>query len=152
MEIKFPVGDFMFEDNPFHWETSVKARSFGTLREVTHIYRMGRTGQTIASVGIGNLKIFQHFDIIRDMLAKSGQQVKLELQLLRWLIKHVLWLSERVPPAFLNEVFEKSRPSLSQFNAGLFWYGVVGCGLSARDMRRVAAIYLNARFDFFREF
>lgn len=151
-KIKFPIGDFMFEDNPFHWETSVKARSFGILREVTHIHRMGRAGQTVGNVGASNLRIFQHFDIIREMLEKTGQQKNQQLQLLRWLIKHLLWVSERVAPTFLNEVFEKSRRRLSQFDADLFWHGVVESGLSSRDMRRVAAVYLDSRFEFFREF
>ncbi len=142
----------MFEDNPFHWETTIRARSFGVFREVTHIHRMGRFGQTVSNVGASNLRIFEHFDIIRGMLSKFDQKNGREKQLLRWLLKHILWVSERVTPPILNSVFEESRQRLSNFNNDAFWQGVSDLGLSARDMRRVAAIHSNLRFDFFREF
>jgi hypothetical protein len=151
-DIRFPVGDYMFEDNPFHWETTVKARSFGFLQKVTHVHRMARAGQTVGERGVKYIRIFEHYDTIRTMLERTGQLGAKEAQLAQWLIKHVVWAAERVPPGFLNEVFEKAKMRLRPLRPDTFWHAVAVSGFNARDVRRLAAVYLDERFEFLREF
>lgn len=152
LNIRFPIGDFFFEDNPFHWSTVSLARSFSFLKEVTHIHRTEREGQTIGAKGVKFLKIFDHAWIIRSQLEKSGVFNKHSRSYANWLLRHIIWCSANVPAGYLNEVFERARPLLQKFSADIFWDGVAHSGFSASDVRKVAAIYLNQRFEFFREF
>ncbi|SIT18864.1 glycosyltransferase family 2 protein [Paracoccus saliphilus] len=151
-KIRFPVGDFFFEDNPFHWETTVKSESFTFYNEITHIHRMNRPGQTVGQQGIKFIKIFDHARIIKDKLDQDGLTDRHLHSYVGWLLKHIIWCGNYVPPGFLNEVYEKSKIFLKDLPPDIFWHGVATSGFSATDVRKVAAIYLDQRFEFLREF
>lgn len=150
--IRFPIGDFFFEDNPFHWHTTTLARRFSFLREVTHVHRTAREGQTIAAKGTRFLKIFDLAQIIHQQITAAGVQDRHKEPYLNWLLRHIVWCAAHVPPGYLNEVFEKSGNHLRPFGPGDFWAAVANSGFGPSDVRKVAAIYLGQRFDFLREF
>ena len=150
--IRFPVGDFFFEDNPFHWETTTKAEKFLFLNEITHVHRMNRTGQTIGANGARFIKIFDHAQIMLDKLKKDDLFESYKKDYAKWLYKHILWCSRYVPPGFLNEVFERANPLLKELPAHTFWEVVSTSGYNAKDVRKIAAIFLNKRFEFLQEF
>lgn len=150
--IRFPMGDFFFEDNPFHWHTTSLARSFSFMREVTHVHRTDREGQTIGAKGIRFMKIFDHAAIIRRQLEDWSLFEKHRMPYVNWLLRHVTWCAAHVPPSYLNEVFERSKPMLRALTPDIFWSAVATSGFSASDVRKVAAIYLDQRFEFLREF
>lgn len=151
-KIRFPVGDFFFEDNPFHWQTTVKAAKIQIFDKPTHVHRMARPGQTVSLIGAKSLKIFDHAQIIKENLLKERQYANQEHAYLAWLIKHVIWCADNVPPGFLNEVFEKSKPHLRPIAPDVFWHGIASYALSASQVRKLSAIYLDERFEFLREF
>lgn len=150
--IRFPVGDFFYEDNPFHWATTLRAERFAFFRPVTHVHRMARPGQTVSNMGLKPLRIFDHADTIRADLAVTGQEDALGAQFHRWLVDHVLWCCRHVPPEGLNQVFDRSRAALADLPAAVFWALLAGRPRSMPEVRQLTAIYLNDRMGFLREF
>ena len=56
--IRFPEGDYFYEDNPLHWFVLSKANSIFMLDYVVAFHRMGREGQTM---GADSFKLAAHF-------------------------------------------------------------------------------------------
>jgi len=150
--IRFPVGDFYFEDNPFHWQVTTRAEDFDVLPVETHIHRLHRAGQTIAHAGGGFLKIFEHFDIIHADLGARDQLAPYRDELAAWLVRHVIWCGDRIPPGWLNDVFDNARDRLALFSDDTLRAAMRQGNLSPRDMRRLTAILLGRRLDYLREF
>ncbi len=57
-DIRFPEGDYFYEDNPLHWFVLSKAKSVVMLDYVVAFHRMGREGQTM---GADSFKLAAHF-------------------------------------------------------------------------------------------
>lgn len=87
--LRFPEGDFFFEDNPFHWAVCLHARRIGFLDIVTCHHRVNRPGQTMASTGTELTAFFTHFRSIQAMLAEDD--VDLQTQAARWLLNNMSW-------------------------------------------------------------
>jgi hypothetical protein len=51
--LRFPEGDFFFEDNAFHFVTTLNAQRIGIVDEVFCFHRKGRAGQTSDSIHFG---------------------------------------------------------------------------------------------------
>ncbi len=150
--IRFPVGDFLFEDNPFHWETSMRADTFLFYEPVTHIHRMDRAGQTVSSMGLKPLQIFEHATTIRQQLEETGRMQILRAHYLQWLIKHVLWCCTHVPVHGLNRVYDLSLAHLQEFASQEICDCLAEQERSIHETRRIVAIREGSRLDFLREF
>ncbi|MDC0660438.1 glycosyltransferase family 2 protein [Leisingera sp. SS27] len=146
--IRFPVGDYFFEDNPFHWETSVRAASFCFFEPVTHVHRMEREGQTVASMGLKPLQIFEHAATIRAMLAQTGQAAALEARYFHWLADHVLWCGRHVPPEGLNRLFSLASEALEAFPDALFWERLAEKPRGMAEVQQLTAVKLGDRMGF----
>lgn len=69
--IRFPEGDYFYEDNPLHWFVLSKAKKVALLDYVVAFHRMGREGQTM---GANNYKLsaqFCHLNTIKNFLIKN---------------------------------------------------------------------------------
>lgn len=66
INLRFPVGDYFFEDNPFHWASIIGGQRIALVPETLCQHRVARVGQTMATVDSRLLRIFQHHDNIRD--------------------------------------------------------------------------------------
>lgn len=150
--IRFPVGDFFYEDNPFHWRTTLSAESFGFFTSTTHVHRMGRAGQSVTAMGLKPLKIFEHAETIRSQLASSRPSDILRERYFQWLVDHVLWCCRHVPPHGVNQIFDRTRPFLDDFPEDEFWRRLSGPERSITDIRRISAVYLGDRLSFLGEF
>lgn len=93
--IRFPEGDYFFEDNPFHWMVVTKSTKCLINKEATHYYRMGNPNQTVIGKGEKFLKMFEHFLTIDEFLNENEFCNSYEDELLQWFIDHVLYVSER---------------------------------------------------------
>lgn len=88
-KIRFPEGDFFFEDNPFHWRVCLAAETISFSNRVVCHHRVNRPGQTMASTGAELAAFFAHFrTIIADL--PSGRDA-LYLQAIRWLLGNMSW-------------------------------------------------------------
>ncbi len=87
--IRFPEGDFFFEDNPFHWQVCTLAKTIRFSRRVVCHHRVNRPGQTMASTGVELAAFFTHFRTIQAGV--PAERDDLRLQAARWLVNNMAW-------------------------------------------------------------
>lgn len=149
--IRFPVGDYFFEDNPFHWDAVLRAGSWGWHHEVTHIHRMARAGQSLDRKGAAYLKIFNHFDTMDRLVTEIDNRASRRRDLLDWLLKHILWCIDHVTPRDWNDLFDLATSRIALFDAELFWAAIRSSEFGASDLRKLVALSLSDRMGFLRE-
>ncbi|MBF9001204.1 glycosyltransferase family 2 protein [Vibrio nitrifigilis] len=113
--IRFPEGDYFFEDNPFHWMVVTKSERCLINKEATHYYRMGNPNQTVIGKGEKFLKMFEHFLTIEGFLEENNLSSSYEIELLQWFINHVLYVSERTHIYNQYRFYCLIRPLLSRW-------------------------------------
>lgn len=146
--IRFPVGDYFFEDNPFHWETSVKAQSFNFYRPITHVHRMARSGQTVHSMHMKPLQIFEHAATIRAMLAGSDQVEVQHARYFHWLMDHILWCGRYVSPEGLNLLFDLASEMMAGIPDAEFYGLLPEKPRRLAEVRQLTALKLGDRMEF----
>lgn len=114
--IRFPVGDGFYEDNPFHWFTVLSARSLAVVPEVLCYHRVGRAGQTMATVDARLFQIFAHHDTIHTWLARRRLLEVYETSLLGWVISQMEWISRRTPRPLQRTLFDTLVPIFGQYS------------------------------------
>jgi glycosyltransferase involved in cell wall biosynthesis len=114
--IRFPVGDFYYEDNPFHWFSIVSATSLAVVPEVLCYHRVARTGQTMVVANAGLLRIFEHHDIIRAWLVERGLEETYAPTLVGWVVSQLEWIALRTPAELQRELFDAVAAILSQYD------------------------------------
>ena len=88
-DIRFPEGDFFFEDNPFHWQVCRAATTIAFHDRVLCHHRINRPGQTMASTGVEFIAFFDHFDTITGQLTEA--EAHLRPAALEWLVNNMSW-------------------------------------------------------------
>lgn len=151
-KIRFPIGDYFFEDNPFHWDAVLKAGNWSWFREVTHIHRMARAGQSLDRKGAAYLKIFSHFDTMHRLVSESNNTAELHRNLLDWLLKHTVWCCNHVTSREWNDLFDLAAARIALIDPSMFWGAIRETGFLQDDMRKLVAIFLGDRMSFLREF
>ena len=139
--IRFPVGDFFFEDNPFHWEAVLKAPSWGWLRAETHIHRRARAGQSLERRDSGYLRIFDHFDTLQAMLDQTGTATRHAPELMDWLLRHTLWAASRLALEDWPALFQVAHARLARMPRALFWDAIQNSDRSAAETRQLIAAH-----------
>jgi GT2 family glycosyltransferase len=115
--IRFPVGDFYYEDNPFHWFSILSATSLVVVPEVLCYHRVARAGQTMASTAdTAVFKIFEHHDIIRAWLVARELDAIFAPSLVVWVVSQLEWIARRTPPHLHRELFDTVAAILSQYD------------------------------------
>lgn len=103
--IIFPVGDYFFEDNPFHWETTVKAKRFAFTESIGCYHRINRPGQTMGTADKRLLAMYEHHHTIITMLKKSNTFEEYKIQCLGWLVGNTAWISKKINQDCLEALF-----------------------------------------------
>ncbi|QXT63109.1 glycosyltransferase [Tessaracoccus palaemonis] len=104
--IRFPVGDYFFEDNPFHWFALLHADSISLVREVLCLHRVARAGQTMATADERLLRIFQHHATIHAFLEETDRRDEFAPTLLGWAISQLEWISRKAPRKLHRELYD----------------------------------------------
>lgn len=115
-DIRFPEGDYFFEDNPFHWFSVLSAGSVAVVPEVLCHHRVARAGQTMASADERLLRIFAHHDTIQTFLRERDLADTYGRTLLGWAISQLEWISRRTPPDLYRALYERLVPILAQYD------------------------------------
>jgi len=110
--IRFPEGDFFFEDNPFHWQVCTLAKSIAFSRIVICHHRINRPGQTMAPTGLELAAFFTHFRTIVSRLPTS--RADLRQQAVRWLLGNMSWHIGRLKPAAMYGYAHQAQAALEQ--------------------------------------
>lgn len=95
--IRYPEGDFFFEDNPFHWQVCTRAESIAFSRRIVCHHRINRPGQTMASTGTELIAFFTHFRTI--LAALPEEATDLRQQATRWIVGNMSWHLARLQTA-----------------------------------------------------
>lgn len=69
--IRFPEGDYFYEDNPLHWFVLAKAKKVALLDYVVAYHRMGREGQTMGANNYKLSAMFCHANTINEFFIKN---------------------------------------------------------------------------------
>ncbi|MCB1358280.1 MAG: glycosyltransferase [Maritimibacter sp.] len=96
-KIRFPVVDYFWEDNPFHWFSVCAASDIVVVPKVLCYHRVGRVGQTMSTRDAGLLKMFGHYQTIRDWLGEKDLLGRFQVTLLAWAISQFEWIHKRLP-------------------------------------------------------
>ena len=106
--LRFVEVDYAYEDNPFHWDVVLSAKSIGFTTYRTHVYRIGHGSQSVSGGGVKFLRMFDHYSTLVSILEKHGKQEEYEPQLTAWLIDHILWAGELLPSHAQPLLFEQA--------------------------------------------
>lgn len=115
--LRFPVGDFFFEDNPFHWMSIIETSRIVLVPERLCQHRVARAGQTMATVDERLLRIFQHHDIIRNWLVQRNYLTDYHDDLLRWISSQLSWVSLRAEGDIRRRLFDLLVPIIAQYSS-----------------------------------
>ncbi len=116
INLRFPVGDYFFEDNPFHWASIIGGQRIVLIPEKLCQHRVARIGQTMSTVDSRLLGIFKHHDNIRDWLCLHGEAENYGNDLLAWTANQLSWVSERIEEPLQRELYDVLRPVIDQYN------------------------------------
>lgn len=147
--LRFPVGDYFYEDNPFHWFTVVSAGRIAVVPEVLCQHRVDRPGQTMQTADSRLFKIFQHHDTIRAWLDRNGLTEDLGPTLLTWVIAQMEWITRKTPPELRAELFGVLRHIFGQYDRDQVdqSFRESGKGSRARDLVSAVVDDSLARFN-----
>ena len=90
--IRYPEGDFFYEDNPLHWFAVVQARRIAVLDMPLITHRIGRVGQTMEGKPERLMAFATHAKTIRDFLAATDNSEDYRIEYLRWLLSQSAWI------------------------------------------------------------
>lgn len=113
--IRFPVGDYFYEDNPFHWFAILAARSIAVVPEVLCYHRVARLGQTMSTVDQRLLRMFMHHDTIQQRFAGHPYASEYEVSLLNWVVSQMEWIAPRTPTELRPELFRALRHIVTRY-------------------------------------
>lgn len=114
--IRFPVGDYFYEDNPFHWFALTKANSIAVVPNVLCYHRVARVGQTMATADENLFKMFQHHDTIFEWLEKHDIEPVFRGNLIVWVTAQMEWISARTPNELRKTLFDVLVPVFARYS------------------------------------
>ena len=115
--LRFPEGDYFFEDNPVHWAAILGAERLAMVPEILCQHRVSRPGQTMETADHRLPQIFQHHDTIRDHLRRIGLEDVHGTDLLLWLSYQLAWVSARAKGEVQRTLFDVLQPIIAQYGA-----------------------------------
>ncbi len=130
--LRFPVGDYFYEDNPFHWFALLSARSIALVPEVLCYHRMEREGQSMVVADARLLRIFDHHWTIHSFLVERGLLDLYAPNLVSWVIRQAGWIATRTPPESRRDLFDRLHAILEAYEPYVFREGL---SLSPRGTR-----------------
>ena len=90
--IRYPEGDYFYEDNVLHWYAVVQAKSFAVADIPMITHRMARAGQTMSGSNDKLLAFCSHFSTVYDFLHKTGNYNEFRLDYLCFVMKQSEWI------------------------------------------------------------
>lgn len=104
--ILFPVGPYFFEDNGFHWFTTLQANKVAFVDEILCLHRRNRVGQTMSSGGHKLLGVFHQHQVIFDYLSKNNLFDEYRYYSLNWLCGHLSWIQQVLSPEYAKDFYD----------------------------------------------
>jgi glycosyltransferase involved in cell wall biosynthesis len=92
--LRFPEGDFLYEDHPFHWAVCLATGSIRFHDAIVCQHRVNRLGRTIDEDGMALTAFFTHFQTIERMLHQKDAEY--HLLAVAWLVENMAWHCKRL--------------------------------------------------------
>ncbi|MCJ8139625.1 glycosyltransferase family 2 protein [Falsirhodobacter halotolerans] len=118
--IRFPEGNYFFEDNPFHWRVCRLAKSITFINQIVCHHRVNRPGQTMTSTGDELSAFFTHFETIFTEIAPENTEQRVLSA--RWLVNNMTWHLDRLQPGAVWAYIERAARVLPTIPADI-WNG-----------------------------
>jgi len=115
-KIRYPEGDYFFEDNPLHWYVIVLASRVALVDSVLYYHRVNRQGQTMSTADNGLVKMFIHHGTIYSWLEDKSQLKTYKVPLCQWLISQMHWISRTIAPQFREELFTALKREFNKYS------------------------------------
>lgn len=138
--IRFPVGDYFYEDNPFHWFSVLSARRMAVVPRVLCFHRVGRGGQTMQTGTARLFTMFDHHATIREWIAEHADAAEFNAPLLGWVISQLEWIGPRTPRDLRRRLFDTVRPIIAQYEDHTIREALVNGQKGARAAALVQAV------------
>lgn len=113
--IRYPVVDRFFEDNPFHWNVIMLAESASLVRKTLCHHRMNRPGQTMTTGNPKAYEVLKHFPDIERTLSFQNDSNYRPL-LLRWLLNNIGWVASINDKNTYGQLITIAKRYVSLFN------------------------------------
>lgn len=113
-KIRFPVGDYFFEDNPFHWQSTVLANKIVFDDFIGCYHRINRPGQSMARADRKLLAMYEHHQTILGILNTTGA-TKFYEQSFGWLVGNTCWIARKMDDEFMQELFFAFQQQVSSY-------------------------------------
>ncbi|AFJ46558.1 glycosyltransferase [Shimwellia blattae] len=111
----FPVGDYFFEDNGFHWFTTLNANRVSFVDEILCFHRRNRVGQTMSAGGERLLGVFHQHEVIYNYLVEKKLVSEYRDYSLNWLIGHLSWVQQELNPKFSHQFYQIMISHISKY-------------------------------------
>lgn len=134
--IRFPVVDYFWEDNPFHWFSVCSANAVAVVPKVLCYHRVGRPGQTMDTRTADLLKMFGHYEAIRAWLAERDLLQRFHAPLLGWAISQFQWIRRRIPREAGSALFDVMAAIIGPVDQAVFDRALSGRRLGIRKQMR----------------
>lgn len=149
-KLRFPIGDYFYEDNPFHWFSIITAKSIVLVPEVLCYHRIARVGQTMSVANEGLFRIFQHHETIHNWLKERGAESVYCTELLGWAVSQLEWISRRTPRELQPRLFESVKSIIGGYKLSEIEVMIANAGKGKRTKDMVLAIH-EGSFSRFQE-
>lgn len=115
-KLRFVEVNYPYEDNPFHWDVVLAAKSIGSTEFHTHVYRLGHGSQSVSGAGLKFLNMLKHYDNLTSILEKHEQREPFESEMVAWVIDHILWVGEHISAHAQPLLFERGVELLKHYS------------------------------------
>jgi len=139
-KLRYPEGDFFFEDNPFHWSVCLAAKKITFIDIPICMHRINRPGQTMASVGTELIAFFEHYQTIEKLLPKRNRELK--TQAMRWIVDNMIWHINRLQPVAFECYIHEAIQTFDTFNAKI-WTDTILPYLTSFDELKPLFVYIK---------
>ncbi|MCK5201509.1 MAG: glycosyltransferase [Spirochaetales bacterium] len=103
--LRFPEGDFFYEDTPFHFMVTLKAKSISFVDRPLYYHRVSRAEQTMNGKGRKFFAFIQHIKTIYQYLEKEDYIQKYPDDFLIFIINNFYWIWDRLNRVEREEFF-----------------------------------------------
>lgn len=122
--IRFPEGDYFYEDNPFHWFCISQAEKFSLVDDVLCYHRMNRVGQSMGAADRRLLAMYEHHDTICSFLKEKSTFDLFKKDVVLWAINNTCWIHEAIRDEFKSDVIRSLYKSFQLHDLD-FVHGVI---------------------------
>ena len=116
--IRFPEGDYFYEDNPLHWFVLTSAERVVLLDYVVAYHRMEREGQTMGAMNFKLAAQFCHLNSIKNYLMKKANTPQIYWKELVDFAYRANWVVDRQDiPEFKNIVKKRAAQTMLEIES-----------------------------------